>query len=335
MKKLSLFLIGLLLIPSLFLTSCDRGDDLSDGSGTITPAFSLMKDYMLANNLDINNILVNADGAKFVVGAPAEADLQTFLDNYYIIDIRNAADFGANHIEGAKNVPFANILDEAPVAGGQAILVVCYTGQTACFATSLLRLSGYSNTQALKWGMSGWNSATAGSWNNNIGDPAEGHANWDYSSATVAPVFGDPDISSFETDGEIILNNRIAQVISEGFKGYSSSEVLDAPNDYYINNYFGEADYTAFGHIVGAHRIKEDLLLATNGYQGLDPDANAVVTYCYTGQTSAVVTAWLRVLGYDAYSLKFGMNGLYNSNPAWVSNQWSESVPKNLPLISQ
>jgi len=332
MKKLSLFLIGLLLLPSLFLTSCDRGDDLSDSSGTTTPTFSLMKDYMLANNLDIDKIIVNTEGAKFVAGAPAEADLEVFLDKYYIIDIRSGEAFTAGHIEGATNVAFGNILSAASNANGQDILVVCYTGQTACYGTALLRLSGYSNTQALKWGMSGWNSATAAAWNGAIGDPAEGHANWDYSNATTAPVFGDPDISSFETDGEVILNDRIEQVISEGFKGVLGIDVLDAPNDYYINNYFSETDYTAFGHIAGAYRVKEDLLLATNGYQGVDPEANSVVTYCYTGQTSAVVTAWLRVLGYDAYSLKFGMNGLYNSNPAWVSNQWSESVSKNLPL---
>ena len=68
---------------------------------------------------------------------------------------------------------------------------------------------------------------------------------------------------------------------------------------------------------------------------GLDPGANAqVVTYCYTGQTSALLTACLRVLGYDAYSLKFGMNGLYNSNPSWTSNKWSATVPKDYPLFS-
>ncbi|MBE9488760.1 MAG: rhodanese-like domain-containing protein [Bacteroidetes bacterium] len=334
MKKVSLFLIGLLLVPSLFLTSCDRGDDLSDDTGTTTPAYTILKDYMLTNNLDLDKIIVNADGAKFVAGAPEEADLAAFLDKYYIIDIRNATDFGTSHIEGAKNVPFANILDEAPIAGGAPILVVCYTGQTACYATALLRLSGYSNTQALKWGMSGWNSATADSWNNAIGDPADGHANWAYADATAAPVFGDPDISSFLTEGEELLNDRIEQVIAEGFKGVSGAEVLDSPNDYYMNNYFVSADYTGFGHIVDAYRVKEELLLATNGYQGLDPEANAVITYCYTGQTSAVITAWLRVLGYEAYSLKFGMNGLYNSNPAWVSNQWSPSVSKNLPLVN-
>ena len=85
-----------------------------------------------------------------------------------------------------------------------------------------------------------------------------------------------------------------------------------------------------------AFRVKEELLLEGNGYKGLDSDKNAkVITYCYTGQTSAVVTAWLQVLGYDAYSMTFGMNGVYHSNPAWASNQWGvgSSVPKNLPLI--
>ena len=58
------------------------------------------------------------------------------------------------------------------------------------------------------------------------------------------------------------------------------------------------------------------------------------MTYCYTGQTSAVVTATLRVLGYDAYTMTFGMNGLYNTNPQWATNQWGgDSNPKNLPVV--
>ena len=110
--------------------------------------------------------------------------------------------------------------------------------------------------------------------------------------------------------------------------------MLASPSNYFVNNYFGAADYTAFGHISNAYRIKDNLFLEGNGYQELDSDASAkVVSYCYTGQTSAVLTAWLNVLGYDAYSLTFGMNGLYNSNSAWVSNKWSASVPKNLPLV--
>jgi rhodanese-related sulfurtransferase len=332
MKKLSLILIGLLLIPTLFLTSCDRGDDVAENT---VPSFTLLKDYMLANNLDINKILTSPDGVSFVQGAPAEADLQAFLAKYYIIDVRSAADYGTSHITGAKNVVFANILAEGPLAGAKPILVVCYTGQTACYATALLRMSGFKNTQALKWGMSGWNSSSAGAWNGKIGaEPAKGNANWTYDSAPANSVFTNPVISTLSTDGAIILKNRIEAVVAEGFKTVSGTDVLSAPNNYFVNNFFNAADYAAFGHIKNAYRINP-LSLADNSYLGLDPSAK-VVTYCYTGQTSAVITACLRVLGYDAYSLSFGVNGMYNTNPAWTSNQWgvSPNVPKNLPFAT-
>jgi rhodanese-related sulfurtransferase len=35
-----------------------------------------------------------------------------------------------------------------------------------------------------------------------------------------------------------------------------------------------------------------------------------VVVYCYTGQTSSHVAAFLRVVGYDAKSLLYGANGM-------------------------
>ena len=333
MKKLSLFFIGLLLVPSLLLTSCDRGDDI--GGGEITPAFTLMKDYMVANQLDINNIIAGpGDVVKFVVGAPADADLDAFLAKYYILDIRSGDAFASGHIQGAKNIEFKNILTEAQNSGGKPILMVCYTGQTACYATSLLRLYGFDDTQALKWGMSGWNPATAGSWNSNIGNPAEGNTNWTYSSAPANEIFKDPSISSLSQDGFEILQKRVEEVVAAGFKTATNGDVLASPSNYFVNNYFNTTDYAAFGHISNAYRVTEELLLVGNGYLAMDPDVNAkIVSYCYTGQTSAVLTAWLNVLGYDAYSLSFGMNGLYNSNSAWVTNKWSSSAPKNLPLV--
>lgn len=332
MKKLSLILIGLLLIPTLFLTSCDRGDDVAENTA---PAFTLLKDHILANNLDIDKILTSPDGVSFVAGAPAEADLPAFLAKYYIVDIRSAADFAAKHITGAKNVAFANILAEGSLAGTKPILVVCYTGQTACYGTALLRMYGYKNTQALKWGMSGWNSTTAGSWNVKIGaEEAKGHANWSYESTPANLVFTNPVISTLSTDGATILKNRVEAVVAEGFKTVTGTEVLNSPNNYFVNNYFSATDYAAFGHIKNAYRINP-LTLADNSYLGLDPSAK-VVTYCYTGQSSAVITACLRVMGYDAYSLSFGVNGLYNTNPAWTTNQWgvAPNLPKDLPFAT-
>lgn len=334
MKKLSIFFIGLLLTPTLFLTSCDRGDDLNPTNPIErAPAFELMKDYMVENNLDINNILSNTDNEKFVVGAPAEADLAAFLDKYYIMDIRQNPDFLAAHIEGANNVAFADILTTA-ASVTKPILVVCYTGQTACYATALLRLYGYSHTRALKWGMSGWNASTAGPWNNNIGNIAQNSPNWNYQGAPSNIPFTDPVISTTLTTGEDILKERVEAVVAAGFKGVNGSDVLNNPGGYFINNYFSEGDYTGFGHINTAYRI-QPFILADDSYKSLDPNANTLVVYCYTGQTSAVLSATLNVLGYNAASLKFGMNGLYNSNPAWTTNQWGgDSNPKDLPIFT-
>jgi len=116
-------------------------------------------------------------------------------------------------------------------------------------------------------------------------------------------------------------------------KTVKGQDVLDNPGDYFVNNFFNANDYSAFGHVANAYRINP-FHLADNTYKGHN-SSGKVVTYCYTGQTSAVITAYLRVLGYDAYSLLFGMNGLYHSNDAWKSNQWGvgSSVPKDLPLI--
>lgn len=336
MKKLNLFLLALLCVPVFLLSSCDRGDDINPENPIQKPAFEVMTSYMVENNLDLTNILSGPGGeVKFVAGAPAEADLNAFLNKYSILDIRTAEAFNTSHIQGAKNVAFADILTEADNAAKQ-ILVVCYSGQTACYATSLLRLAGHSNAQALKWGMSGWNAETSGSWNKNTGDEAKGHSNWAAHTAPAALVFEDPLIDIYSTDGADILRQRVEATVAAGFKTAQGTDVLNNPDDYFINNYFSTTDYGNFGHIQNAYRIKEELKLDGNGYKGLDPDKNAkVITYCYTGQTSAVISAWLNVLGYDAYSMTFGMNGIYHSNPAWGANQWGvgSSVPKNLPLV--
>lgn len=334
MKKVSFLVLGLLLIPTLLLTSCDRGDDPSSDI-VVTAKFTLMKDYMIQNNLDINQILTNTSGEKFVAPPPATlAEVDAFLSSYYIMDIRSNADFLTAHVNGAKNIAFSNILTEAANAT-KPILVVCYTGQTACYATGLLRMYGYSHAKALKWGMSGWNSNTASSWNNNISNIAQNHTNWSYNAAPSNVVYNDPTITSQSSDGQAILKERVEAIVALGFQGVNGSDVLSSPNNYFINNFFSETDYLGFGHVANAYRINENLSLSNNGYLNIDPEANAkVVTYCYTGQTSAVLTACLRVLGYDAYSLKFGMNGMFNNNPAWTSNKWSASVSKDYPTLS-
>ncbi len=331
MKKLSIYLLLFFIVPTFVFTGCKDEE-------TVEPAIQVLTKYLTENGKDLPEIIYyhppTGDGIIFVTAPPAtDADVPAFVENKYIIDIRSAADFAAGHITGAHNVAFTDILNEASNAGSKRILVVCYTGQTACYATSLLRLYGYPDAQALKWGMSGWN-AQFDKWTSNCSDIAQNHNNWSTAAAPQNVKYDAPVLSESSTDGETILKQRVEAVVAAGFKTVPGSDVLESPANYFINNYFSDADYTAFGHIDGAYRINP-LSIADDLIYYLDP-SKKVVTYCYTGQTSAVITAYLNVLGYDAYSLLFGMNGLYNSNSAWASNQWGhDSNPKNLSTVTK
>ena len=54
------------------------------------------------------------------------------------------------------------------------------------------------------------------------------------------------------------------------------------------------------------------------------PTDKTVVVYCYTGQTSANLAAYLRVIGYDAKSLLFGTNGMIYDD--MTKSKWGEAA---------
>ncbi len=321
MKKFFIYSLLVAFVATFSFTSCK--EDNTGGEEAV--AYETLTTYLKSIDMDINHVLKNANDQKFVM-FPADGD----LSGKWIMDIRSEADFAAGHIEGAHNVPFGNILTAATGAD-KPVVVVCYTGQTACYATSLLRLYGFEDAQALKWGMSGWNGSND-KWSVNCKDLTT-ESNWT-STATEAGSFSAPVIHSTSTDGEAILKERVEAVVAAGFKKVAPADVLDNPSGYYVNNYFSEAHYTGFGHIAGAVRVNP---LMIDDCSKLDPNSK-VVTYCYTGQTSAVLTAYLNVLGFDAYSLLFGVNGMTTSNPFWtsgeVTNHWGhDSNSKDFTVV--
>jgi rhodanese-related sulfurtransferase len=278
--------------------------------------------YLAANNLDLPDLL-----ASWIVDP---ADVASAPATYHILDIRSASDFAAGHIDGAVNSSLANVLTDATGAAGKPILVVCKTGQTAGHAVMALRLSGYADAVVLKWGMSGWDSPFD-SWTANTGNIGTGHANWSLPAATATlATFAAPTFTSSYSDGASILAERVAAMLAGGFKGVNASDVLAGPGGYFINNYWAQTDVDTYGHIAGAYRIKETLNLADGGFANLDPDAT-VVTYCWTGQTSSMITAYLTVLGYDALSLKFGANAMIYD--ALAGHKWS--APGGHPWVTK
>ena len=327
MKKLFNIFFVFAIVNVVFISSCKESDNGDDP--VPTSEFEILTEHLVATGMDLDHVIKSANDNKFVA-FPADASAAA---SRYVIDIRSADAFASGHIAGAVNVPITDILTEAAKAGDKQIWIACYSGQTACYATALLRLYGYKEAQALKWGMSGWNSQTD-IWSNKTGNAGAGKLTT--AAAPANQSYDAPQINTGQTSGDAILKARVEAIIKDwGNATVSSGDVVANPSNYFINNYFSTDHYTGFGHIEGSVRVNP-LKIADGSINNLDP-SKPVVTYCYTGQTSAVITAFLRVLGYDAKSMLFGMNGLNHSNDFWttgqVTNRWGvDSKPKEHPL---
>ncbi len=311
MKKWMKFVLVIAVISVIFVAGCK--DDTTDPD---VSAFETVLNYMDNNGMTLTDLTTS-----WII-AP-DATLEATLADYYIMDIRTGdtdengvVDYIDGHVPGAVASSYANIVTDAANAGGLPIIVVCYTGQSAGHAVMALRLSGYTDAKSLKWGMSGWHS-DFDKWTGNCAQL--NHANWVAAPGVIADAqdFDYPTIDTALEDGADILAERVIALLDEGFKGVASIDVLDTPADYFINNYWDATDVETYGNIDGAYRIKPLVL------ENLDP-AGIVVTYCWTGQTSSMVTAYLTVLGYDAKSLKFGSNSMIYDD--LLGHKWAASM---------
>lgn len=324
MKKVYQLLFALLALNFVILTGCKEDSDDPTPENPIE-SYAVLTDYLVANNMDITDVV-----SDWIVGAPAEADVATFIGAYQIMDIRDADDYGLGHIEGAVNSSLGTIVADA-AAVTEPILVVCYTGQTAAHAVVALRFSGHVDAKTLKWGMSGWR-ADLDKWTDNTGDAGIDHANWEAAPGDIAASadYDDPTWTSTATDGAAILAERVAAMTTGGFQGVNNGDVLASPSNYQINNFWALTDVETYGHIVGANRI-QPLSIAGGEVGNLDP-ASTVVTYCWTGQTSSMVTAYLTVLGFDAKSLKFGVNSMIYSD---LTGHKFAAPTTDLPVVTE
>jgi rhodanese-related sulfurtransferase len=116
-----------------------------------------------------------------------------------------------------------------------------------------------------------------------------------------------------------------------GFKAIKAADLYanlndgDKSNDPVIIDVRKAEDYAA-GHISGAANVTVGNLFKTDTLAKL-PKNKQVVLYCYSGQTASQATAALRMLGYDAYNMQFGMAAWAivdsTSSPVWEQDKSS------------
>lgn len=300
MKKVNILLLGFLVGFLFVTTSCSKDDD-----PVVVVESEVLAEYV--------GEYVNTDPFPAMIKADAiNADVLVNAGEIFCIDIRDADTFNAGHIKGAVNVAFGDLLsyyEAEGLASKTTVAIVCFSGQTASYGASLLRMLGYTNVKALKWGMSSWNPATSGSWANNI---SNGFATQMTTDAADKNVAGDlPTLSTGKTTGEEILRAQVEATLAAGFTpGKISNQAAfdDAATNYTVN-YWSLAHYE-IGHIPGAMQYTPKETLSLTQELKTLPTDKTVVVYCYTGQTSAFTAAYLRVMGYDAKTLLFGANGM-------------------------
>lgn len=293
----------------------------------------LLLDYLTENGDYVNS-------REFPSLISAEPAFEVLEAKTLVIDMRKPDVYKKGHIKGAVNVEMPDL----PVYFSEKIkpfeydniILACYSGQSSSYATSLLRLMGYGNVFSLRLGMSGWNPKIDNKWAAGISSEYESKLDTIAYNKAAAGDF--PLLNTGRSTGAEIFDARVVSLFSEYENAHISADTVFAhPEKYYIINYERKDKYDT-GHIPGAVRYKPGGTLGIISEMQTIPADKEVVVYCGTGHNSAFVTAYLRLFGYNAKTLRFGNNSFMHDKMvreektmSWQPYQKTDT--KNFPVV--
>ena len=294
----------------------------------------------VADYLDAKGDFINAETTPRLISY--QAILAELDKNILIIDIRNADDFDNGHLPGAVNVSQAALLDyferEIEPSSFDRIVITCFSGQSAAYAAALLALTGYENVYSMKFGMSSVDMNIAQQkWLSRVSG--------EFESKLVATNFekspkGDaPKLAIESKDINSAIRKRVRELLAIPYpKLMVKSEVaFSGADSLYVVNYWPEKLYT-LGHIPGAKQYTPKKSLKRDAELLTLPTDKSIVVYCFTGQHAANVVAYLRLLGYSAYSIGNGsnsfMHNLMAKNSA-LGHAFTKEMVNEVSLVRQ
>lgn len=254
---------------------------------------------------------------------------------YLVVDIRSAADYSNGAIKTAVNIPLeftASPYQLASLPKDKTLIVVCYTGHMAGHTVPLWNMLGYDAVTMLN-GMAGWTTSdVAGSKlpTTTFNFPLTTE-NTEAQTNFALPNFIDENVASV---------SELARIKSKQFLE-SEKELIVRPADvyasiddekkYYVVDIRSLADYNK-GHIKGAIHIPYEELAQRSNLEKI-PFNKPVVLAGYYGSDGAQAARVLNQLGYDTYSLLYGMR-LWSDNSLQTGVQAiSDEVILNLPTV--
>ena len=213
-------------------------------------------------------------------------------EDLFIVDIRQQDVYDQGHLKGAYLASWGADLSAkvSMLPTDVPVYVYCYTGQTAGQTVAMLRMlgvdaysiqSGYMNGISQTEGYESYLETTA----NELAD----------AGAAFDPfLLG--QIEAYFTAAAETGNFQIAATDAQPLIEAGDVTFLDVRR----------AEDFAAGHVADAVNIPFGQGMQES-FSDIPTDKQVIVT-CYTGQTAGQTVAVLRMLGYDALSLKGGMN---------------------------
>jgi sulfur-carrier protein adenylyltransferase/sulfurtransferase len=320
-------LLILMLVALMALWGCSDDDD-NPTEPEVVDQFEVVREAL-------DGYIAGSDAP--VVTAQALFDNMNDGDDtndYHVLSVRGLEHYNIGHIPGATNTPWRDVGNESELASlptDQPIAVACYTGHTAGVATTVLRALGY-ETYNMKHGMMAWTQDPDVRVQSAFSEDTDAN-NFAVETTVNTPAtydLPDLDVSGSTESAEIIRAAANAYLQSSDAPVVTAQALFgnindgDDTNDYYVISVRG-ADHYAVGHIPGAINIPWRTITGTENLRKIPTD-QPIAVVCYTGHTAAVATTALRMLGYEAYNVKYGMMSWTQDPDVRVQNAFSEDT---------
>ena len=273
------------------------------------------------------------------------------MQRIIMIDTRSSREWSREgHIRGAVPMKFQEIAAPENLARldrDQRIVCLSSTGHTAVQAASVFRWLGY-DAVLLEHGMAGWMPSNARGMM--VVDVENGMARrypvvmesgqQKKSAGSAAGELAPPSAEEFETLAEAARELMQANVFKKKYPFnhifaddlYTRLQDPAAAQKIFLLDIRSQNDWQAIGHIKGAVHIPW-LELGVAGTLEKLPRDKLIVVICNTGQTAGQVTPILRMVGYDAVTLRSGMTAWTETPHSRESLDLLKGRPEYLEMV--
>lgn len=310
LKKTRLLVLLAVLLSVVTLSACNTGTTDTVDTTEETPATEQVTESTAVEDA-ANAYFANMDEDIYKMSQKDFVEKVKAGEEMTILDIRSADAYAEEHITGAISLPWGPELGKSlsSIPDDKPVVLYCVTGQTAGQTVALLSMAGF-DAKSVNFG-----------WNLGI-KKVEGVEEvitteaTEFDPATKTKI--DPDVEAAIIDYYAGLKD----VAETDYKNFIVSEEsakasLDAKDGSVAFLDVRKPDDYAAGHIETAVNIPFGKGMQKE-FSTLPMDKKIIV-YCYTGQTAGQTVAGLRMLGYDAVSLKSGTGMEATGTAGWVN----------------